>query len=204
MIVQLLTLGEFLLTPGEAVVYYVSPTEPPNSNCPGQPCHTLENYSCQGESYFSSEKVNVTLILMQGNHTLKNCGIDIKHLETCKIMGVGSACEVIVHTFQDIWFFGTINIYIENLALIGGELFYSGIPKLFFANDFNQILKDPYYRRMFITISGTKMKGISIHTTFNVLNFFFFFVLANSTITNGSKLQLYSPLELKSAKKYGI
>ena len=29
MIVQLLTLRQFLFIPGEAVVYYVSPTEPP-------------------------------------------------------------------------------------------------------------------------------------------------------------------------------
>ena len=46
MIVQLLTFREFLLTPGEAVVYYISPTESPNPDCPGQPCHTLENHSC--------------------------------------------------------------------------------------------------------------------------------------------------------------
>ena len=102
MIVQLLTFGEFLLTPGEAVVYYVSPTKPPNPDCPGQPCHTLEYYSCNGMSYFSSKNINITIILMQGNHTLINCGIDIEHLETCIITGVGSASDVTMYTFQDI------------------------------------------------------------------------------------------------------
>ena len=142
MIVQLLTFREFLLIPGEAVVYYISPTESPNPDCPGQPCHTLENHSCNGTMNFSSENINITIMLMQGNHTLKNCGIDIEHLETCIITGVGSASEsVTVYTFQDIWFDDTITIYIENLTLIGGELLHNTRPALMFATsiDYSQV-----------------------------------------------------------------
>ena len=128
---QLLTLGGFLLTLGEAVVYYVSPTEPPNSDCPSQPCHTLDYYSCNGENYFSSEKVNVTIVLMQGNHTLQYCEIAIEHLETCKIIGIGSARDVTVYTFlkQGISFTDVMTIYIGKLTLIGDE----SLITLFFA-----------------------------------------------------------------------
>ena len=98
-VVQLLTQGGFflVLTPCEAVVYYVTPTQVSNSDCPGQPCHTLDYYFCNGESFFGHERGNITIILMQGNHALQTCSFAIEHLERCEIMGIKPAHKVIVH-----------------------------------------------------------------------------------------------------------
>ena len=125
---------------------------------------------------FSSENINITIMLMQGNHTLKNCGINIEHLETCIITGVGSASEsVTVYTFRDIWFDDTITIYIENLTLIGGELLHNTRPALMFATsiDYSQNKRpnNPYYRLMFININRTEIRGIFIHTNQYLTNF---------------------------------
>ena len=150
-------------------------------------------------SYFSSENINITIILMQGNHTLKNCGIHIKHLETCKITGVGSASNVRVYTLQqNISFADTATIYIENLTLIGRELLYT-TPVLMF--DYNQMKQsNDSYRLRFITINGTEMKGISILPVYTN-RYFIIIVLANSIITNGSRLHLYSPFQTNGVKK---
>ena len=56
------------------VVYYVSPTEPlsscpGNSSCPpGQFCHTMDYLAEHSSDFFSTDHVNVTLILMCGVH----------------------------------------------------------------------------------------------------------------------------------------
>ena len=118
-IVQLLALGGFLLTPGEPVTYYVSPTEPPNSDCacPDQSCHTMDYYSCNRGSYFNSEKINgaVTLTLMQGNHILRKCSFAVEHLETCEIIGKGPARNVIVYYSFHLLI---LSVYIANLTFI--------------------------------------------------------------------------------------
>ena len=45
---------------------YVKPTDPPNSNCPGQPCQmlVLVYYFRNEVEYLSSDKVNVTMLLL--------------------------------------------------------------------------------------------------------------------------------------------
>ena len=66
----------FLITfPGtsQAVNYYVRPTEPTNSSCPTDlPYKTLEHYLCNGDRYLSSDKINVTMILLHGQHVLSD------------------------------------------------------------------------------------------------------------------------------------
>jgi hypothetical protein len=47
-----------LIIPGEAAIYYVTPTEPPNpAACPqGHLCHTLDYYFTHREEYFNSSE----------------------------------------------------------------------------------------------------------------------------------------------------
>ena len=52
---------------------------------------------------------------------------------------------------------------------------------------------------MFININGTEIRGIFIHTNQYLTNFVI--VLANSVITNRSKIHFYPPLEINGVKK---
>ena len=67
--------------------------------------------------------------------------------------------------------------------------------------DYSQIKRpnNPYYRLMFININGTEIRGIFIHTNQYLTNFVI--VLANSVITNRSKIHFYPPLEINGVKK---
>ena len=74
-----LTGSLLLTTPGPAVgvaaavVYYVTPSEPPNPNCPlGDPCETLDHYASNITGYFDGND-NVTMMFLSGNHTSTSC-----------------------------------------------------------------------------------------------------------------------------------
>jgi hypothetical protein len=47
--------------------YYVTPT--PDTQCPGEPCHTLSQYVEQDFKKFDS---NTTLVFLPGDHTLNH------------------------------------------------------------------------------------------------------------------------------------
>ena len=100
---------------GQAVVYYVAPTLPPNpaSDCPAQPCQTLDYYFTHQHRYFCNQS-NITMKLMKGEHTLgqqkyyiMDCrrlnyvaqGLFIEDLETFEMIGLGpaTAYDVIVY-----------------------------------------------------------------------------------------------------------
>ena len=120
---------------GEAVVYYVTPTEPPNPDCTPQeePCQTLDYYFTHQQSYFCNQ-FNVTMKLMKGEHTLKNrpymdCrrafydlpGLFIEDLETFEMVGLRSTItnDVIVYLQTDITL---INI---SISFFGSLVFLS-------------------------------------------------------------------------------
>ena len=99
------------------VVYYVTPTEPPNPDCPGQPCQTLEHYFSHKEEYFNSNKINVTMLLLGGEHVLSHPSTEyvdtmecnytghahlIKDLETFEMIGLEPAQDVLIQLLPDI------------------------------------------------------------------------------------------------------
>ena len=114
-----------ILIPSETVIYYVTPTEPPNPDCPGQPCQTLDYYFSHKEEYFNSNKINVTMLLMGGKHILswnhtksvniESCGytmeanIIIRDLEMFEMIGLESAHDVVVQLFTNINLLVNIN-----------------------------------------------------------------------------------------------
>ena len=116
-----LELYGLIIIPGEAEVYYVTPTEPSNPvACPqGQACHTLDYYFSHKEEYVDSNKVNVTMLLFGGKHALspnhaecdqRDCGTliavrcahMIQNLELFKMIGLKTAQDVILQLFTSI------------------------------------------------------------------------------------------------------
>ena len=127
-----------ILTPGEAVVYYVTPTEPPNPDCPGQPCQTLEYYFSHKEEYFNISKINVTILLLGGEHILSSnhaecpdnhmnnclskiiitsCGNIIKELEMFEMIGLEPAHDVVVQLLANIVLVNITKSHFTNLTL---------------------------------------------------------------------------------------
>ena len=94
-----------ILTPCETAVYYVTPTTvPPNPACPqGQPCHTLDHYFSRKEEYFNSSKVNVTMLLMGGEHVLSGNHTEYMNMIGCLCTGYG-------HIIKDLEMFEMIGL----------------------------------------------------------------------------------------------
>ena len=75
--VHLLLLLVPVLSLCEATQYYVTPTEPTNTSCPAQPCHTLNHYTNHSELYFKS---NTVFKFLPGTH-LMNRPLTIRDVE---------------------------------------------------------------------------------------------------------------------------
>ena len=132
---------QLILMPGEAAVYYVTPTEPPNpAACPqDQPCQTLDHYFSHKEEYFNSSKVNnVTMLLLDGEHvlsgnhaelvnlswsisTIGNIDIEvydhtIRDLETFEMIGLKPAEDVVIQLFASIILMNITKPHLANLT----------------------------------------------------------------------------------------
>ena len=130
-----------ILTPSEAVVYYITPTEPPNpAACPqGQQCQTLNHYFSRKEEYFNSSKVNnITMLLLGGEHVLSGnhaelvtvpwissignskddvYGYAIRDLETFEMIGLKPAHDIVVQLFASIILMNITKLHFANLTL---------------------------------------------------------------------------------------
>ena len=107
--------------PGVGVIYYVTPTEQPISDCPGEPCKTLDYYFCNGGRYFSSDKVNVTMMLTRGKHIYTGynetyTSIDV--LETFEMIGMVAAEVTVIHLYAGIELQNVTTSYFGNLTFI--------------------------------------------------------------------------------------
>ncbi|XP_064390910.1 uncharacterized protein LOC135338761 [Halichondria panicea] len=69
-----------------AQVYYVKPSQPPNTNCPSKPCHTL-NYYAQNATLLSG-KSNVTLLFVEGVHLLTEPKFEIANTTNVALVGI--------------------------------------------------------------------------------------------------------------------
>ncbi len=71
----------------EAQKYYVTPTPPPNPDCPlDQPCHTLSYYASNASSLFN-DRENVSLLFLDGVHNL-DISLVISQVQSLTIEGV--------------------------------------------------------------------------------------------------------------------
>ena len=70
----------------EAQEYYVTPTPPPNPDCPlDQPCHTLSYYASNASSLFNNRD-NVSLLFLDGPHNF-NVSLEIVRVHYLTIAG---------------------------------------------------------------------------------------------------------------------
>lgn len=56
-----LIINALFVTTADGVVYYVTPMESLSSECPEQPCQTMEYYFNHGNIYFGRKAVNITM-----------------------------------------------------------------------------------------------------------------------------------------------
>lgn len=130
-----LILEQFILisVPCEAVVYYVKPTDPPNSTCPGQPCQTLDFYFRNRDEYLNSDVVNVTMLLLHGSHTLTVSTdssnnftfMKIKELENFEMIGMEPAYEVVLNLDDELITFENVtNTYLGSLTFKNGGILF--------------------------------------------------------------------------------
>ena len=121
-LVLILVTGElFLLHTGKAVVYYVSPTGPNDTNCPPpeELCNTLDYYVTNADSkgYFNTNKSNITMVFLHGFHGFNTTtnSLHISDLRDFSMIGAGPAAEIVVcFTAQ----FANVNdVHIENITV---------------------------------------------------------------------------------------
>ena len=98
-----------------SVEYYVTPTSPPNADCP-QPCYTLDQYALN--TTLLSNKENVSLLFLEGLHTL-NHDLEISQIKQLRLIQVHSSAQVIVKWNSDIRFKYIIHFEINNLTMYG-------------------------------------------------------------------------------------
>ena len=189
--------GGFILipVPGEAVIYYVTPTEPPISDCPGEPCQTLDYYFSHGDRYFSSDKINVTMILLHGKHTLNN-GHKVRDLETFEMIGVEPAHEVVVYlsTVTEWQLINITTTCIRTLTLIeaGPTASLNLLENDMDSSTKARLSSKVRNRTMFITIYGVLFNGIGLTNYLStVVNIDL--VLAKSTFITVSYTHLTLP-----------
>jgi hypothetical protein len=94
------------------VVYYVTPTPPPNPDCPdGLPCYTLKSYF--SNSSFTEQTANLTMIFLTGQHEGVCKQTELKSLS---FSASGVAQKVAINC-TTIIFSSAVEIYFTNLIL---------------------------------------------------------------------------------------
>ena len=100
-----------------SVEYYVTPTSPPNTDCP-QPCYTLDYYALN--TTLLSNKENVSLLFLEGIHYL-NHDLEISGIMKMCLTQFHSRSEitVICDNHRHIWFENITHLKISNLSIHG-------------------------------------------------------------------------------------
>ena len=116
----------------EAQEYYVTPTPPPNPDCPlDQPCHTLSYYASNASSLFNN-KDNVSLLFLDGVHSL-NTSLVISRVQSLTIAGVneslddGNPCASI--QFDNLQVIDVSVLTVENINLQRSNLTTSNVKR---------------------------------------------------------------------------
>ena len=78
----------------EAQEYYVTPTPPPNPDCPlDQPCHILSYYASNASSLFN-DRENVSLLFLDGVHNnIMDISLVISRVQSLTIAGVNESLD---------------------------------------------------------------------------------------------------------------
>ena len=118
--------GPELVTPSKDELFYVTPTQPPNPECPqNSPCQTLQYYfdnSTVLRDFDSNTKL--TLMFLNGNHTLTLCLCTRLVILPAKLAIVGLKGSVVVIHNMEVDF-QVFQLTIDNIVLHNGEILIS-------------------------------------------------------------------------------
>ena len=111
----LLSLGFPALFPaGAATALYVKPTE--STPCPGEPCHTLDEYAQNASQYFVSD---TTVEFLPGTHDLSQ-PLNISDVNSLSLVARNAARnETVIRLFEALWFTNA-----SNLMLMGSTVMW--------------------------------------------------------------------------------
>ena len=157
---------------GAGVVYYVRPAEFPSSDCPGEPCKTLQYYVKHSNRYFNSDKINITMIFLHGDHIITDQNyFKLTNFTTFRMIGLELASDVVVHVDLELQMctWNSIDeLYIEAITFVA-------------TNDFAHFQLPGNH----VSIIETAFNGVSIY--FNQ-DFNYSIAMINSTFTNGADI----------------
>ncbi len=103
----------------QAQEYYVTPTPPPNLDCPPEkPCHTLSYYASNAS--LLSNKENVSLVFLDGNHTLGTGSeenlLPIEFVQILFIKSfIGTKRNGVSVVSIQFYLYNIYNLYVENM-----------------------------------------------------------------------------------------
>ena len=190
-------------------MYYVKPTEPSNSSCPADIlCQTLEHYLCNGERYLSSDKINVTMILLHGKHVLStrytNCkgelfpdnGYFVHDLETFEMIGIEPAYNVMVYLSTSMWLVNVTISHFKTLSFFNSSKSEDGNAGILTLPGYEVRNVRQYSQSTFVTVfNGTNFNRVIInHYAIRAINFSL--VVINSTFTNQAGIIGVSKVDL--------
>ena len=99
-------------------VHYVKLDEPSPLSCPGQPCHTLDQYNQQTETYFT---VGSTFVFLAGNHTV-NTTVNLTSISEITLRGErNSLVNILCLNEFNILIQNVSNLSIEGLVFLSGN-----------------------------------------------------------------------------------
>ncbi len=107
------------------VIYYVTPTLPPNPDCPdGLPCHTLKHYFSNNS--FTEQTANLSMIFLTGHHEGVCKQTELKSLS---FSASGVDHEVAINC-TTIVFSNAVATFFANLILDQCMWYYTVTPRL--------------------------------------------------------------------------
>ena len=208
---HLLLLFILMTFPGvsQAVIYYVRPTEPFNSSCPaGFPCQTLEYYLCNGDRYLSSDKVNVTMILLHGKHVLSdnytNCkrglvpddGYFIYDLEVFEMIGMEPTHDVSIYLSVGIWLVNITKSYFETLSFFNTSSSEDGTAGMLTLPGYDVRLPKQYTTTVFVTVFNRTIFNAVVLNQYVIRPINFSLAVTDSTFTNQASMIGFSMVDL--------
>ena len=110
---SLLIIVSFLWSTSALHERYVKPDNPSSLSCPGQPCLTLDQYTQQAATYFTTGS---TFLFLPGNHTLQTT-INLTDIYDLKFMRSEEKGSTIHGNRGEIVSMGVINLTIDGLTL---------------------------------------------------------------------------------------
>ncbi len=112
-----------------AQVYYVKPSQHPNTTCPGEPCHSF-NYYAQNAASLLSGRSNVTLLFVEGVHLLTEPNFEVFATERVTLSAFTEFINaiVILSTGSDMNFTHVDDLHLSNIVVVAALCPGNNIP----------------------------------------------------------------------------